>query len=293
MGKYLIVNADDFGLCHSANEAVFDLFKDGKLFSSTIMMVCPGAEEAVKFAIDNPQYAIGVHLTMTSEWKTWRWKPLTDAPSLLDEYGYMWHSTEQVEKNAKLKELRAELNAQIDKALSMGMKPSHIDNHMGSLYGNRTLRFTMLNMTLKEMGKRGYAFRLYEKADKRLTPAGTPEPVYMLSGKLTSLLAKIHKVTLPDYLLFPDWNKDLSSNGYEHYRETILKLWTNIPEGVTETFLHPALETDELKSITGNWFQRVWEYTLMKDPATHEYLKEHGVTMISYRDLIKMKKGRL
>lgn len=290
MGKYLIVNADDFGLCHSANEAVFDLFRDGKLFSSTIMMVCPGAEEAAKFAVENPQYAIGVHLTMTSEWETWRWGTLTDSPSLLDEYGYMWHSTEQVEKNAKLSDLKRELNAQIDKALSLGMKPSHIDNHMGSLYGNRTLRFTMLNMTLKEMGRRGYAFRLYSKADKRLTPAGTPQPVYMASGKIMGLLAKIHKVTLPDYLLFPDWNRDLSSNSYEHYRETVLKLWTDIPDGVTETFLHPALETDELKSITGNWFQRVWEYNLMKDPATHEYLKAHGVTMISYRDLIEMKK---
>ena len=59
---------------------------------------------------------------------------------------------------------------------------------------------------------------------------------------------------------------------------------------LTETFLHPALETDELKSITGNWFQRVWEYNLMKDPATHEYLRAHGVTMISYRELIEMKK---
>lgn len=290
MGKYLIVNADDFGMCHSANEAVMDLFRDGKLYSSTIMMVCPAAEEAVQFAIDNPQYAIGVHLTMTSEWKTWRWKPLTAAPSLLDEEGCMWHSTEQVEKNAKLDDLRKELNAQIDKALGMGMKPSHIDNHMGSLYGNRTGRFTMLNMTLKEMGKRGYAFRLYEKTDKRLVPAGTPAPIYMISGAMTKLLAKIHKVTLPDYLLFPDWNRDLSTNGYEHYRKTILDLWTNIPDGVTETFLHPAYETDELKSITGNWFQRVWEYTLMKDPATHEYLKEHGVTMISYRELIEMKK---
>ena len=173
----------------------------------------------------------------------------------------MWHSTEQVEKNAKLDDLRKELNAQIDKALGMGMKPSHIDNHMGSLYGNRTGRFTMLNMTLKEMGKRGYAFRLYEKTDKRLVPAGTPAPIYMISGAMTKLLAKIHKVTLPDYLLFPDWNRELSTNGYEHYRKTILDLWTNIPDGVTETFLHPAYETDELKSITGNWFQRVWEYT--------------------------------
>lgn len=290
MSKYLIVNADDFGMCKSANEAVIDLFKDGKLFSSTIMMTCSFAKDAVDFAVSNPQYAIGVHLTMTSEWENYRWRPLTRGASLRDCYGYMHRSTEEVERNARLSELKAELNAQIDKALDMGMHPSHIDNHMGSLYGNRTLRFTMLDMTLRELGKRGYAFRLYSKADKGMVPAGTPAPVYMLSAKLTGGLAKKHGVIVPDYLLFPDWNKELSSGGYENYRKTILNLWTSIPEGVTETFLHPAYETEELKAITGNWFQRVWEYKLMKDPETHKYLKDRGIEMISYRELIKMKK---
>lgn len=291
MSKYLIINADDFGMCHSANEAVFDLFRDGKILSSTIMIPCPAAKEAVDFAAENPQYAIGVHLTMTSEWKTYRWKPLTNSPSLLDEYGYMWKNAELVEKNAKLEELRKEINAQIDKAIEWGMTPSHIDNHMGSLYGHRTLRFSLLDMTLGEMRKRGYMFRLYSKIDKRLVPAGTPVPLYYASGLLTKALIAKNKVTVPHYQLFPDWNKELSSGGYENYRKTILDIWTNIPDGVTETFLHPALETDELKSITPNWFQRVWEYNLMKDPSTHQYLKDHGITLISYRELEEKLKG--
>ena len=68
MAKYLIVNADDYGMCHAANEAVAELFEGGWLKSSTIMMPCPAAEEAVKFSIEHPEYAIGVHLTLTSEW---------------------------------------------------------------------------------------------------------------------------------------------------------------------------------------------------------------------------------
>jgi len=67
MKKYLVLNADDFGMCKSANEAVFELFKSGDLLSATIMMPCPAAEEAVQFSIDNPQYAIGIHTTLTSE----------------------------------------------------------------------------------------------------------------------------------------------------------------------------------------------------------------------------------
>lgn len=290
MAKYLIVNADDFGMCNSANQAVFDLFESDCLKSATIMMPCEFAGDAVRFSIDHPEYAIGVHLTLTSEWGKYRWKPLTDGKSLLDEEGFMWHEGEDVGKNADLKEIEAEIRAQIDLAHSMGMKPSHIDNHMGSLYGHQTGRLSLLKMTLAVCGEYKYAFRLFSKHDKRICPRGTPNIAYSAASYLTKHWGKKYKVPMPDYLLFPDWTDDLRTS-YEHYREEILRIWTDIPEGITETFVHPALESDELKYITARWLDRVWEYKLMKDPETHKYLKDHGVEMISYRELLKMKRG--
>lgn len=291
MAKYLIVNADDFGMCQSANDAVEDLFLDGKLKSSTIMFPCPAHEQAARFAAEHPEFAIGVHLTLTSEWETYRWAPLTEGKSLRDSTGNMWRRTEEVEKNAKYDDLKKEIEAQIAKAYSYGMTPSHVDNHMGTLYGNRTGRFGLLFMIMRILGKKDFSYRMFTKAAKNMVPRGTPYPVLKIGAFFGNLLAKINGVILPDYLLFPDWTKELSTGGYENYRNEILRQWTSIPDGVTETFLHPAYETDELKSITGNWFQRVWEYNLMKDPATHEYLKDHGVTLISYTDMRKMKKG--
>ena len=289
MAKYLILNADDYGLCKAANDAVEELFQNGKIKSSTIMMPCKSAEDAVKFAIDNPQYAIGVHLTMTSEWNDYRWKPLSGGKSLMDEQGFMWHDSRQVGKNADLAELEAEIRAQVDKAHALGMKPSHLDNHMGSLYGHYTLRFELLKMTLRVCGDYGYAFRMFTNTDKRLCPAGVPYPAFSVLKYLSKHWGKKYNVIMPDYLLFPDWNADLKDNGYEHYRETILKIWTDIPDGVTETFIHPCKEDDELKTIMGSWQYRVWEYNVINDPETHKYLKEHGVELISYRDLIEMK----
>lgn len=289
MAKYLILNADDYGLCKAANDAVEELFQNGKIKSSTIMMPCKSAEDAVKFAIDNPQYAIGVHLTMTSEWNDYRWKPLSGGKSLMDEQGFMWHDSRQVGKNADLAELEAEIRAQVDKAHALGMKPSHLDNHMGSLYGHYTLRFELLKMTLRVCGDYGYAFRMFTNTDKRLCPVGVPYPAFSVLKYLSKHWGKKYNVIMPDYLLFPDWNADLKDNGYEHYRETILKIWTDIPDGVTETFIHPCKEDDELKTIMGSWQYRVWEYNVINDPETHKYLKEHGVELISYRDLIKMK----
>ena len=289
MAKYLILNADDYGLCKAANDAVEELFQNGKIKSSTIMMPCKSAEDAVKFAIDNPQYAIGVHLTMTSEWNDYRWKPLSGGKSLMDEQGFMWHDSRQVGKNADLAELEAEIRAQVDKAHALGMKPSHLDNHMGSLYGHYTLRFELLKMTLRVCGDYGYAFRMFTNTDKRLCPAGVPYPAFSVLKYLSKHWGRKYNVIMPDYLLFPDWNADLRDNGYEHYRETILKIWTDIPDGVTETFIHPCKEDDELKTIMGSWQYRVWEYNVINDPETHKYLKEHGVELISYHDLIKMK----
>ncbi|MBO7320246.1 MAG: polysaccharide deacetylase family protein [Clostridia bacterium] len=293
MAKYLIVNADDYGMCHAANEAVAELFEGGWLKSSTIMMPCPTAEEAVKFSIEHPEYAIGVHLTLTSEWGKYRWKPLTDGKTLVDEDGYMWHESDQVEKNASYEDIEAEVRAQIDLAHSMGMKPSHIDNHMGSLYGHYTGRLGLSNLALRICGEYGYAYRLYTAADKRICPNGTPYPLYAAVPLLSNYWGKKYGVVIPDYLLFPDWNDEMRQS-YEKYRETILNIWVDIPEnGVTETFIHPSVECDELKSITGRWEDRVWEYKLMKDPYTHQFLKEHGVQLINYRQLIAMKGGKI
>lgn len=291
MEKYLIINADDFGMCDSANKAVFDLFEKGRLFSSTIMMPCPFAADAVSFSVRHPEYAIGIHSTLTSEWKTYRWKPLTDGKSLVDKEGYMWHESDMVERNAKYDEIEKEVRAQIDLALSMGMKPSHLDNHMGSLYGNRTGRFSLLKLAYKISSDYGLPYRMFVKADKKVLPAGTPMIALKAAAAISRLWAKKYNVKVIDYLLFPDWGApDIKKcKTYEEYKKIILDIWVNIPDGITETFVHPALESDELKGITHAWEHRVWEYMLLSDPDTEKFLNDHGVKMISYRDLAAMR----
>ena len=225
---------------------------------------------------------------MTSEWQDYRWKPLTDGKSLIDSEGFMWRSAKDVGKNGKYDELEKEMRAQIDLAHEWGMKPSHVDNHMGSLYGHLTGRFSLLKMTLRVCGDYGYAFRMFTSADKRVAPRGTPYFLWNACTLLSKSWGKKYNVIMPDYLLFPDWDV-MPTDSYESYRKKILDIWCNIPEGITETYVHPALETDELKSIVPLWEQRVWEYQVMKDPETEKYLNAHGVELVSYRDIIKMK----
>ena len=125
MDKYLIINADDFGMCRAANLAVMDLLKSGSITSSTIMAPCPWAYEACQFAKKNPQFAIGVHLTFTSEWATYRWSPVgtSNTDSLRDELGFMHPESIDVEKNADIKEVAAEIHAQINRLKALGLTP--------------------------------------------------------------------------------------------------------------------------------------------------------------------------
>ena len=285
--KYLIINADDFGMCKSANEAIFDLFRCGGIKSSTIMMPCKYAEEAVKFSIDNPQYAVGIHLTMTSEWGDYNWGPMTDGKSLKNEKGFMWPESDVFADHADLEEVRLEIIKQIQSALDLGMKPSHVDNHMGSLYGlEGNLR--LLPTTLKVCRDYGYAFRMCTKPLKNQCPEGTPYWMYAAACRVCGILSKKYKVMMPDYLIFPEWNEDMRSS-YERYREIFLQNIVDIPDGITETYVHPSVESDEIKHITARWQDRVWEYQIMKDPATHQHIKAHGIEMISYRELIQLK----
>lgn len=298
MAKYLIINADDFGMCHSANLAVMDLLKKGAITSSTIMAPCAWAKEAAKFAAANPQFAIGLHLTTTSEWQNYRWTPVAEnVPSLKDEEGFMWHESDQFEDHADLEEVRKEIRAQYNKLASFGFKPSHFDNHMGSLYGIEKGRFELLKVTLEECAAHGQLpFRLPTKfTDEQFSNQmlGIKIPKEMI----TAILDKVKKgadeagVAVLDYLMPGDWNGP-QKDSFDNYRDYIFEKYASFPDGITETYIHPAMESDELKAITGSWQRRVWEYRLFSDPKTHEYIDSLGIKLINYRDLKKMRTGR-
>ena len=294
MDRYLIINADDFGMCHSGNLAVMDLLQKGGITSSTIMAPCAWAYEAVKFANAHPEYAIGVHLTTTSEWGTYRWASVSGGASLHDDKGFMWDDSDVFEENADLDEAEAEIRAQYKKLTDWGFKPSHFDNHMGSLYGIETGRLEMLNMTFDTLAEYGLPFRFpanflpEQLGNEMLDIKIDPQMLMNLFGTFVSY-AKDRGIVMPDYLI-PGDGAGPQKESYENYREYIYELYKTFPEGVTETYIHPALESDELKAITSRWKYRVWEYQLFSDPKTKQHIDSLGIKLINYRDLAAMKK---
>ncbi len=298
MDRYLIINADDFGMCRGANLAVMDLFKDEKsaLTSSTVMAPCAWAPEACKFAAENPELGIGVHLTFTSEWSKYRWAPVNskNTDTLRDEEGFMWHESDQVEKNVDIDEVEGEIRAQVERCKKLGMTtPSHLDNHMGSLYGIETGRFELLQSTLTICGEYGLPFRMPANVTDAMMSNSMLEInvdkslIEMVFGKIVEF-AKMNKVTIPDYLIPNEWGGP-QDESYENFVDYVYSLYENMPDGITETYMHPSLETDDLKGTSGCWERRVWEYRILKDPKTRQHIEAHGIKLINYRDLAKMR----
>ena len=128
--KLLIINADDFGCCHSANVGIFDCLRTGLVTSATLMVPCPWAREA---AARYRGEDVGVHLTVNAEWELYRWGPITHAPSLVGGDGGFPRTTEDVWEHADLDEVRREWRAQIERAILWGFDVSHIDRSPATL----------------------------------------------------------------------------------------------------------------------------------------------------------------
>src|SRR5215213_1015467 len=147
--KLLILHADDLGVAHSENAASHDALLKGGINSASIMMPTPWVTEVVEFSKANPNADLGLHLVMTSEWATYRWgglAPTDKTPSLHDPDGTMPRQVRTVATRAKADEVERELRAQIDRAYAIGLKPTHVDSHMGALFGTPELFSTYVKV---------------------------------------------------------------------------------------------------------------------------------------------------
>ena len=134
--KVIILHADDAGMSEGANIAISQMLENGIIQSAAVMAPCPNADDFIQWAIDHPKADVGMHLTLTSEWKEYRWGPISPAeevPGLIDPEGMFWHEVPDVVMHASPEEVEKEIRAQIDKAIAMGYQPNHIDTHMGTL----------------------------------------------------------------------------------------------------------------------------------------------------------------
>ena len=132
----VLIRCDDIGMCHSVNMAIEKVLETGMPVSTSVMVPCPWFSEAVEILKKYPNASIGIHLTLNSEWKQYRWGPVAGAkavPSLVDSVGLFFPSRSLLfGNNPKLSEIETELRAQIEKAIHAGLKIDYLDYHMSA-----------------------------------------------------------------------------------------------------------------------------------------------------------------
>lgn len=283
--RAVIINADDFGMCHAANTAIAELLESGAIDSTTVMLPCSWAPEALAFAAARAHLDVGVHLVLTSEWSRYRWRPLTGASaSLVDAEGWFPADVLQVEQQAKPAEVAAEFDAQLSAALGAGVDVTHLDNHMGSVYGMATGR-DLLEPVLALAARHGLPFRL----PRRLEGSGL-DPALQSKVDQAAAAADALGVVIPDRL----WTHPFALEGegtdaeetYEEVRDGFLSLLRAVPAGVTEIYLHPMVDDAELRAaVDFGATKRGYEHRLLTDPVVTRALTADGLVRVSWRAL--------
>ncbi len=276
--KVIMLHADDAGMSEGANIATAHYLENNQIQSTAVMAPCPKADEFIRWAIDHPDEDVGMHLTLTSEWKTYRWGPVSDpadVPGLIDPDGMLWHEVPDVVMHASADEVEKEIRAQIDKAIAMGYKPDHIDTHMGTLYGHPA-----------------YVERFFKVAEEYGIPANAidlSDPVVANKFKEEGYPIDDQVIGLMEQYTLPKLDNFTSApNGrtYEEKIENFKILIQALPAGLTEIIFHPSVESEELKSITNSWQQRVWEAKMFSDPDLISFFEEEGIIFTNWIEIM-------
>jgi hypothetical protein len=265
--RLLIIHADDFGMAHSVNRAIFEALENGWVTSSSILVPCPWLPEVAHWAQSHQQADLGIHLALNSEWTALRWGPVSSRdkiPSLLDAQGYFPLLETQVAQQDKPSEVETELRAQIDRARSMGIPLSHLDTHMGALLGTP---------------------QLIETYRKVARDYGLPIPLKRANHADQIVLAPSEGLVDQVVQMSPGVPADQWLKTYEN-------ILSPLGPGVYELIVHLAYDDDEMRGATADhpdwgaaWRQR--DLDTVKSPEFHQFLKDQKFVLVSWKDLAR------
>ncbi len=268
--KLLILHADDLAAAHSINAASFDALDKGAISSASVMVPTPWIAEVAAYARAHPNADLGLHLTVTSEWQTYRWGSVESkdkVPSLLDSAGTFPSEVQPVATGAKPVEVERELRAQVERALALGIRPTHVDSHMGALFSTPELIATYVKVA------RDYRLPFLALRGDPRTPPQAP-----LTEKDVLLDAV---VIAGDEVPRDQW------------KAFYLKAVADLKPGLTEMIVHLGFDDAELQAVTVNhepygsaWRQR--DYDVVNSPEFKKALRDNNVILVTWRELQKL-----
>jgi predicted glycoside hydrolase/deacetylase ChbG (UPF0249 family) len=267
--KLLILHADDLGVAHSVNAASFEALDRGAISSASVMVPTPWITEVAAYARAHPNTDLGLHLTLNSEWQTYRWGGIESKekiPSLLDSAGTFPSDEKVVAARAKPAEVEREIRAQIERALALGIRPTHVDSHMGALFTTPELFATYVKVA------RDYRlpFLALDVADAAFQAALTEKDILLDAVVIAG----------------PEVPR-------EQWKAFYLNAIANLKPGLTEMIVHLGRDDAELQAVMVNhepygsaWRQR--DYDVVTSPEFRKALQDHRVLVVTWKELQKV-----
>ena len=291
--KVLIIHVDDVGMSYESNQGAIRAIKEGVANSLSVMMPCGWVPGFVHYLKENPELDAGLHLTLTSEWKDYRWGPLAgknQVKGLVDSEGAMWRSVGEVIKNASPDEVEKEIRAQLDRARTMGFTPTHLDSHMGTLFATPEFLQRYLKVGMEEKipvmfpGGHNTVVQEQEKmiADqlamtktvgKQLWDAGLPV--------LDDLENSSYGWKGPE-------SGDKSEKALQKYKtEKYINAIKNIKPGLTMVIMHCTIHTEVFPHISDSNTTREGDFLAMIDPELRKYIEKEGIILTTWREAMQ------
>ena len=269
--KLIIIHADDLGETHAVDAAAIKALQLGTINSASMMVPCPWFPEIADYATSHPDIDFGLHLTLTSERVYYRWGPVAPAdkvPSLVDKNGYLYHDWDQ-HPRIDPKDVETELRAQVERALAMGVHPSHLDSHQYRLIMNgKELFEAMLHVSHE------YKLPIFVTRD------WFADHPYLQQSLGPNDIVLDHTVTIEPTVTPEKW--------VEFY-VTALR---DLKPGVTEFVIHPGFDDEELRAATRErstwgsaWRQR--DYDFFTSDQFREILAQEKIIPITWRELAR------
>jgi predicted glycoside hydrolase/deacetylase ChbG (UPF0249 family) len=268
--KLLIIHADDIGVSHSENMASIKALEKGGVSSGSIMVPCPWFPEIADYATAHPDTDLGLHLTLTSEWKLYKWGPVlhNEVKTLITDKGFLTDGSVDLGKTANVQEAENELRAQIERAIKFGIKPTHFDTHMGILFASPELLQTYIKLG------REYKVPVMLNHDALKFLYNIDLTKYINDNDV--IVDKIFMATPQDY-----------AKGMSDYYSTVIK---SIQPGLNVILLHAAYDNDEMKAVTidhpdygAAWRQA--DFDFFSSDACKKLVSDNNIKLITWKEI--------
>jgi hypothetical protein len=290
--KVIILHVDDAGMSHESNLGVFNSMEKGITNSTSIMMPCGWVPEVFSYLKLHPKTDAGLHLTLTSEWTSYRWGPLSGkaaVPGLVDKEGTMWKGVGDVVKHANADEVYKEIKSQVERSRTAGWEPTHLDSHMGTLFASETFLKKYLQVGMEEkipvMFPGGHNTMIMKsESGSMLTKDKTTVVGNMLWDAGLPVLDDLHNVSYGfKYPANKISDVELQNIAVKYY----INSFKDLQPGVTMVIMHCTDPGIGFSTISGSGIVRKADMLAMCSPTFKKYIVDNKIILTTWRELME------